>query len=361
MATPLQESFDPIRLVEQSLGSRMAAAESELEQLASEEEKLARDLETAREREDHIGVNEKHLLNNLKQFTAEDVRGLFQDLLHASLRISLLESRGQTLRARAAELREWCEFLRSTRQIVTDLGRVHSDERARLTSQEVQRDASRQVFQVIEDERMRIARDMHDGPAQSMANLVLQAEILERMIERDPARVSGELADFKNSVRDALEEIRQLIFDLRPMTLDDLGIIPTLRKFVKEYGDKFSLQTRFTLVGDDRRLPSNLEGALFRIVQEALTNIHKHARARTAEVTLTVHATRVLAVIKDDGIGFDVVAVQANLHKHRNFGLLSMRERTELEKGQFEIKSTAGKGTEVRVEFRLDRTRPHLT
>lgn len=358
MATQPQEHFDPVRLVEQSLDSRVVAAESELEQLAAEDQKLAQDLRSARERQEQVRVIEAHVLNNLKQFTAEDVRGVYQDLLQMNVRIELLENRGQALKARSAEMREWTQFLRSTRQIVTDLGRVHSDERARLTNQEEQRDASRQVFQVIEEERMRIARDMHDGPAQSMANLVLQAEILERMMERDPDNLGGELAEFKNSVRNALEEIRQLIFDLRPMTLDDLGIIPTLRKFIKEYGDKFGLQTRFNLIGDERRLPPNLENALFRIIQEALANVHKHARARTAEVTLNMHPNRVLAVIKDDGQGFDVPAVQANLRRQRSFGLLSMRERTELERGQLEIRSQPGHGTEVRVEFRVDRARP---
>ena len=215
------------------------------------------------------------------------------------------------------------------------------------------RDASRQVFQIIEEERMRIARDMHDGPAQSMANLVLQAEILERLLDRNPKQLVSELAEFKNSVRNALEETRQLIFDLRPMTLDDLGLIPTLRKFIKEYGDRYGLSTRFNVVGQERRLPGNIEGVLFRIIQEALTNVHKHARAKMAEVTMSLQPTRVAVVVKDDGQGFDVARTEANLHKNKNLGLLSMRERAELEKGALEIRSQPGRGTEVRVEIPL--------
>jgi two-component system sensor histidine kinase DegS len=215
------------------------------------------------------------------------------------------------------------------------------------------RDASRQVFQIIEEERMRIARDMHDGPAQSMANLVLQAEILERLLDRNPKQLVTELAEFKNSVRNALEETRQLIFDLRPMTLDDLGLVPTLRKFIKEYGDRYGLATRFNVVGQERRLPGNTEGVLFRIIQEALTNVHKHARAKMAEVTINFQPARVSVVIKDDGQGFDVARTEANLHKNKNLGLLSMRERAELEKGTLEIRSQPGRGTEVKVEVPL--------
>jgi two-component system sensor histidine kinase DegS len=200
---------------------------------------------------------------------------------------------------------------------------------------------------------MRIARDMHDGPAQSMANLVLQAEILERLLDRNPKQLVTELAEFKNSVRNALEETRQLIFDLRPMTLDDLGLVPTLRKFIKEYGDRYGLATRFNVVGQERRLPGNTEGVLFRIIQEALTNVHKHARAKMAEVTMSLQPNRVSVTIKDDGQGFDVARTEANLHKNRNLGLLSMRERAELEKGTLEIRSQPGRGTEVKVEIAL--------
>src|SRR2546423_1012735 len=187
----------------------------------------------------------------------------------------------------------------------------------------------------------------------SMANLVLQAEILERLLDRNPKQLVTELAEFKNSVRNALEETRQLIFDLRPMTLDDLGLVPTLRKFIKEYGDRYGLATRFNVVGQERRLFGNIEGVLFRIVQEALTNVHKHARAKMAEVTMNLQPSRVSVVVKDDGQGFDVARTEANLHKNKNLGLLSMRERAELEKGSLEIRSQPGRGTEVKGEIPL--------
>src|SRR5205807_7547443 len=148
------------------------------------------------------------------------------------------------------------------------------------------RSASRQVFQIIEEERMRIARDMHDGPAQSMANLVLQAEILERLIVRDPQMVVSDLADFKDGVRGVLDDTRRLIFDLRPMTLDDLGLVPTLRKFVKEYQEKSKITSHLRVEGEDVRLPGSLEPTLFRIIQEALNNARKHSQAKNVEVVV---------------------------------------------------------------------------
>ena len=352
------EVFDPFVLLHQSVMARLQAVEAELETTEREARELEASLEALRERAEESRVIEKHLLNNLKQFSPAEVSTTYGNIMEAQMKLEQAQHSYQALATRQAELKDQGQFLRSSSQIVLDLQRMHGEDggsRPPADGETQFRDASRQVFQIIEEERMRIARDMHDGPAQSMANLVLQAEILERLLDRNPKQLVTELAEFKNSVRNALEETRQLIFDLRPMTLDDLGLIPTLRKFTKEYGDRYGLTTRFNVVGQERRLGGNIEGVLFRIVQEALTNVHKHAKAKMAEVTLNLQPNRVVAVIKDDGVGFDVARTEANLHKNRNLGLLSMRERAELEKGTLEIRSQPGRGTEVKVEIRLEK------
>ncbi len=350
------EIFDPFVLVHQSVTSRLELAEMELDSAEQKARELEASLEAARERAEESRVVEKHLLNNIRQFSPAEVQTTYGNILESQLSVERAQFDYEALTARRADLKDQVQFLRSAGQILSDLQRMYSNNGSHPAPSDGDkqfRDASRQVFQIIEEERMRIARDMHDGPAQSMANLVLQAEILERLLDRNPKQLVTELAEFKNSVRNALEETRQLIFDLRPMTLDDLGLIPTLRKFIKEYGDRYGLSTRFNVVGQERRLPGNMEGVLFRITQEALTNVHKHARAKMAEVTMNLQPTRITVVVKDDGQGFDVARTEANLHKNKNLGLLSMRERAELEKGTLEIRSQPGRGTEVKVEMPL--------
>jgi two-component system sensor histidine kinase DegS len=345
-------------LIHQSVTARLQIVEAELETAESKSRELEASLEQVRDQAEESRVVEKHLLNNLKQFSPSEVQETFVNIREAQLSVERVQLEYEFLTARRAELKDQGQFLRSASQILADLQRMYGENGAPPTAAEGDkqfRDASRQVFQIIEEERMRIARDMHDGPAQSMANLVLQAEILERLLDRNPKQLVTELAEFKNSVRNALEETRQLIFDLRPMTLDDLGLVPTLRKFIKEYGDRYGLATRFNVVGQERRLPGNTEGVLFRIIQEALTNVHKHARAKMAEVTMNLQPSRVSVTIKDDGQGFDVARTEANLHKNKNLGLLSMRERAELEKGTLEIRSQPGRGTEVKVEIALSK------
>jgi two-component system sensor histidine kinase DegS len=350
------EIFDPFVLIHQSVTARLQIVEAELETAETKSRELEASLERIRDQAEESRVVEKHLLNNLKQFSPSEVQETFANIRETQLVVERVQLEYEFLTARRAELKDQGQFLRSASQILADLQRMYGENGAPPTAAEGDkqfRDASRQVFQIIEEERMRIARDMHDGPAQSMANLVLQAEILERLLDRNPKQLVTELAEFKNSVRNALEETRQLIFDLRPMTLDDLGLVPTLRKFIKEYGDRYGLATRFNVVGQERRLPGNTEGVLFRIIQEALTNVHKHARAKMAEVTMNLQPNRVTVTIKDDGQGFDVARTEANLHKNKNLGLLSMRERAELEKGTLEIRSQPGRGTEVKVEIAI--------
>src|SRR5213080_107500 len=335
------ETFDPFVLIHQSVTARLQTVEAELETAEQKSRDLEASLERVRELAEESRVVEKHLLNNLKQFSPSEVQETFGNIRETQLSVERVELEYEALASRRAELKDQGQFLRSSSQILADLQRMYGENgahQAPVDGDKQFRDASRQVFQIIEEERMRIARDMHDGPAQSMANLVLQAEILERLLDRNPKQLVTELAEFKNSVRNALEETRQLIFDLRPMTLDDLG-----------------LATRFNVVGQERRLFGNIEGVLFRIVQEALTNVHKHARAKMAEVTMNLQPSRVSVVVKDDGQGFDVARTEANLLKNKNLGLLSMRERAKLEKGTLEIRSQPGRGTEVKVEIPLSK------
>src|SRR3982075_268825 len=233
------EIFDPFVLIHQSVTARLQIVEASLERI--------------RDKAEESRVVEKHLLNNLKQFSPSEVQATFANIRETQLMVERVQLEYEFLTARRAELKDQGQFLRSASQILADLQRMYGENGIPPTAAEGDkqfRDASRQVFQIIEEERMRIARDMHDGPAQSMANLVLQAEILERLIERDPQLVVRELADFKDGVRAVLEDTRRLIFDLRPMSLDDLGLVPTLRKFIKEFGEKAGVNAQLRVMGE---------------------------------------------------------------------------------------------------------------
>ncbi|WP_018132149.1 sensor histidine kinase [Effusibacillus pohliae] len=202
------------------------------------------------------------------------------------------------------------------------------------------------VIQAQEEERRRVAREIHDGPAQMMANVVLRSEIAEKMIDRDIDRVRSELAELKGMVRDCLAEVRQIIFDLRPMELDDLGLAPTLRRYLAKFQEKHGIQTDFVLIGEERRLPAPLEVAIFRSVQEALNNIWKHAEASVATVKLETDQPHVIVHILDNGKGFDMNQTRGK-REQGHYGLLGIQERIQLLGGQVEFRSKVGEGTKV--------------
>src|SRR3984893_3545314 len=252
------ETFDPFVLIHQSVTARLQVVEAELETAETKSRDLEASLEQVREQAEESRVVEKHLLNNLKQFSPTEVQETFANSRERQLSVERVQFEYETLAARRAELKDQGQFLRSASQILADLQRMYGDNGNRPVAADGDkqfRDASRQVFQIIEEERMRIARDMHDGPAQSMANLVLQAEILERLLDRNPKQLVTELGEFKDGVRAVLEDTRRLIFDLRPMILDDLGLVPTLRKFVKDYGDKAKLNAQLRVMGEEVQPP----------------------------------------------------------------------------------------------------------
>jgi two-component system sensor histidine kinase DegS len=339
------------RKLREAMEAQVNRVEKEITLIEHQYLQLQTRLNDCQERLEAADAIRQHMLGSLSKFDPKEIRSALDEHTDSIAQLALAEREFQDLAERRAAATDRLVALRTDLELVADVlrsanGIATSEDHPQL------RNASRQVFQVIEQERMRIARDMHDGPAQSMSNLVLQAEILERLVSQ-PDAIRAELQEFKSSVRNALDETRQLIFDLRPMTLDDLGLIPTLRKYTREYSEKHGIQVRLHAVGEDQRLPGNIEGTLFRIIQEALTNVQKHSRAQLAEVTLNINRERALATIKDDGQGFDVHAAEGDLAENRNLGLISMRERCELERGVLEIKSQPGKGTEIRVEFRL--------
>ncbi|CAM3526204.1 sensor histidine kinase [Marinicrinis lubricantis] len=201
-----------------------------------------------------------------------------------------------------------------------------------------------------EEERKRIAREIHDGIAQSMANLILRTEITERMLMKEQYElVKEEVADLKTQVRSNLEEVRKMIFNLRPMALDDLGLVPTLHKFVQDFEDKYKIRARFELYGKEARLPSAMEVAIYRVVQESLSNVLKHSKATSVEVSLTFQSDAVLLFIQDNGVGFDPSIIGKKLREGENFGLMGMKERIELLEGTFEIESEVDAGTKLKI------------
>ena len=216
-------------------------------------------------------------------------------------------SRRMTMEAQLAGLQAKRKLLERARALVTAAqDHVHSNSsRAPLPADTAPIiDESRLLQAVVdtqEEERKRIARQVHDGPAQAMANVVLQSEISERLFEVDPQRSRTELAALRQMVNKTLQELRGFIFELRPMILDDLGLVPTMRRYVQTLIDKHGIRIDFSSTGRDRRLPSDDEVAIFRLIQDSLVERIEKATAKDLVLGMTWKDDKLEILLQSDG------------------------------------------------------------
>jgi two-component system sensor histidine kinase DegS len=216
--------------------------------------------------------------------------------------------------------------------------------------------ANSQIMNIInaqENERLSLSKELHDGPAQSLTNLILQAEICERLFDSDPGRAKTELATLKESVNGTFRKIREYIFELRPMILDDLGLAPTLKQHVQDYENKHHVSAKLNILSPEQRLPPHIEVTMFRVIQSLLKNTAEHAHATTVEVTLDIQPDMVTATVRDDGSGFNVEQTLAEAQDQKRMGLISIQERLSMLGGEMTIDSGLGDGTRINVRLPL--------
>lgn len=210
------------------------------------------------------------------------------------------------------------------------------------------------VIGVQEEERKRIARELHDETGQSLTSLLVGLKMVEEAPTLPDAQTHARLV--KSLAGDVLDDVRALARELRPSVLDDLGLVAALDRYAREYAHRFNVAVDFQVVGlEERRLPPQYEIALYRIVQEALTNIAKYASAQNVSVLLEHRADSIIAIVEDDGCGFDAEKGLRERSDRQQLGLLGMKERAELLGGNLIIESKVGEGTTVFVQLPLVR------
>lgn len=200
------------------------------------------------------------------------------------------------------------------------------------------------IIQAQEEERKRLSRDIHDGPAQMLANVLLRTGLIEKTYnERGVEQALEELSKLKFMVKDALLEVRRIIYDLRPMALDDLGLIPTLKKYLSKIGEyEKETEIHFLDNGKSQRFHTEFEVAVFRLIQESVSNSLKHGNAKDIWVKIEWLNDIMNIIVKDNGNGFDPHEV-----RDKSFGLIGMRERIDLLKGKMKIVSTPNNGATI--------------
>lgn len=298
-----------------------------------------------------------------KRYSDKEMMEAYKEAKDAQVKLQLLQAKEVQLRNRRDEiersLRQMEATIERAENLITQVSMAITllqggiAEISKIPLQEQRQEIGLRVIKAQEEERRRVAREIHDGPAQTLANIVLRLEIAEKLLELDSGRVKAELKDLKNLVRMNLQDIRRIIFDLRPMVLDDLGFVPALLKYIDNFRNTYGINCELIIEGKEKRIIPAMEVALFRLIQEGMTNVAKHAKTDRATITITFQEEWTITKVKDYGQGFNVEKAFETPGEH--FGLLGMRERVEMFLGQFSIESSFEQGTMIEIAIPVTR------
>jgi two-component system sensor histidine kinase UhpB len=222
--------------------------------------------------------------------------------------------------------------------------------RALMDKMRLERKYLSQIIEAQENERRRISRELHDEIGQALTAIKFNLDMIDKELPQTFPLVHGKLEEAKSLSNQTITAMRQLSMDLRPAMLDELGLIPTLRWYVQNFSKRLGIDSQFQAIGFEEKLSSQIETAFYRIVQEALNNISKHAEANRVEISFEQRDSMIYASIIDNGKGFDLDKVLHPEFPERGFGIIGMQERISLLGGKIDIQARPGFGTRIHIE-----------
>ena len=203
------------------------------------------------------------------------------------------------------------------------------------------------IIQAQEAERQRLSRQMHDGPAQALSNFILQTEIAMRLMDIDIAKAREELNSLRASALSTFQKVRNFIFELRPMMLDDLGLSPTIKRYADTFKEQTGMEVSLSISGQERRLEGYLEIIIFRALQELMGNAARHSQGSLIKVIIDMGESVIRVTVDDNGKGFST----DNLAQGKSLGINLIRDRIEILGGTVDIDSTIGKGSRITLSI----------
>ena len=341
MALPVDEQA---QVEEQSLENLRQEVEDELDQSQRELKEIALMLEQSEVEVDKLAQRNATITSHLQQVQSQfeqmpraDIRVAYDAALESQQRMVMMRGQVEKLQGDKQHLERYVEVIRKALQSSDDEGGGGSSNGAGSFA------VAEMMIQAQEAERQRLSRQMHDGPAQALSNFILQTEIAMRLFEVDQEKAREELSNLKSAASTTFQKVRDFIFDLRPMMLDDLGLAPTIKRYVDAFREKSGLDINATVSGQDKRLENYLEVLVFRSVQELLNNSAQHSQATQIKVQIDITNADVRVAVEDNGRGFESSAVTEG----KGLGIKLIKERVEMLGGNFELDSALGQGAKI--------------
>jgi two-component system, NarL family, sensor histidine kinase DegS len=288
-----------------------------------------------------VTANLQQIQAQINKIPIEEVRGAYETAMDAQQRLFVMRGQVEKLQGDQSHLDHYKVLLQRLKNAVgTGGSNGGASDRSGSSSVEM-------LVNVQEAERQRLSRQMHDGPAQALSNFILQTEIAMRLFDVDAAQARNELGNLKVAAMSTFQKVRNFIFELRPMMLDDLGLAPTIRRYADLFKEQAGVEVSINITGAERRLEPYVEVMVFRAMQELLSNAVHQNQANLVKIHLDMGNNLIKFSLDDNGKGFDTDA----LGKEAHLGLKLIKERTEMLGGTFDINSSPGKGARVTLSI----------
>ena len=313
------------------------------------------EIERLTQRNREVSYQMRQLEANLDGYSRAEIRQMCLSSQEAQMRLFMMQSQLEQLRNRQADLDKTEELLDRVLEVADSLKGLRPEQLAspaeeRPASSEqaaTPRESLAALLRAIELAHQRVSRQLQDGPAQVLSDLILRAEVCERLVERDRHKAKDEMGQLRTAASSALKSTRQLVYELQPPPLEELGLLTALRRYIEASSASKACKIELHVSGKDRRLPPSAEVATFRIIQEAIANAAQHSGAARVDVDLRFGAAEVVVTVADTGRGFDAEAALAAARSRGHSGLADLESRAELIGATLEIRSKPGAGCTV--------------
>lgn len=338
-----------------ALSAEMKRIQDKLAELKGQIEQTQLVVDREQQRSRDVAAELKIIQANIETVPRQDIRTKYDEALDARFRVATMSGQLEKWQATRDFLEQQQKFLSQLMNTIQGISALSTGDEAPRTATAPRTPINIvRIVQAQEEEKMRLARLMHDGPAQSLTNFILQTEICQRLFDRDPARAAEELGNLKSNASVTFQKVRDFIFDLRPMMLDDLGVVPTVRRYVDSFREKNDIDIKLDILGEERRLQNHREVMLFRGIQELMVNARDFAGATELLVRMDMGPDTIRVDVDDNGRGFDAEAVFGSDDPHvdaRGQSMLTLKEKYEMVGGSFTVMSGENEGTRVNMQL----------
>ncbi len=345
MSYTANEKTNPLEQLQQDVRSELDHSRRSLREITLMLDQSQAELAKLAQRNAAITAHLQQVTSQFESMSRADIRLAYREALDAQQRLLVMRGQLEKLQADQAALTRYVTFLERSDQALS------ANEGSRIRSGLEGIATVEMLVNAQEAERLRLSQQMHDGPAQTLSNFVVQADIASRYLDINPSRAKDELTALKTVAMNSFQKIRMFIAELRPMMLDDLGLIPTIRRYIDDFKDSSGMDVTLQVKGTDKRYESYIEVFIFRTLQDLLSNTMRcntdnPGRVQVA-LQMNVEDSFIRVTLSDNGMGFDENA-------EKDSGVIAIKlikERVEMLGGYIEIDAGLGRGTRITLQI----------